>query len=70
MKLIADNTKTSKGLTYLNLISIALLILFLILIPALSIVFTAISNRLIYWLTLVFLVLNCGFYIAPVHYKA
>ena len=69
MKAIAAHTKTSQGLTYLNLISIATMIVFLILIPAITVFVNVISYRLIYFLSIAFLVLNCGFYIAPMNIK-
>ena len=62
-------TKTSKGLTYLNLLSILAMVVFIILMPIINTFFETISSRLIYALSIIFIVFNLAFYIAPQHYK-
>ena len=70
MKAIEAQTKTSQGLTYLNLISIATMIVMLILVPLITTLFDVISSRVIYFVSIAFLVLNCGFYVVPMNIKS
>lgn len=69
MKTVMGQTKTSKGLTYLNLLSILAMVVFIILMPIINTFFETINSRLIYALSIIFIIFNLAFYIAPQHYK-
>ena len=57
-------------MTYLNLISIAVMIVMLILVPIVTAFFDVVASRIIYFVSIAFLVLNCGFYVVPMNLKA
>ncbi len=64
------NTKTAKGLTYLNLMSILAEVVFMfVLIPVLNVFFELIASRIIFILSIIFVVFNGLFYCLPQHYK-
>ena len=69
MKTIFGQTKTAKGLTYLNLASILAMIVFLVLLPILNLFAPVISSRLIYIFSIIFIVFNIGFFVVPQHLK-
>ncbi len=64
------NTKTAKGLTYLNLMSILAEVVFMfVLIPVLNVFFELIASRIIFILSIIFVVFNSLFYCLPQQYK-
>ena len=70
MKGIMANTKTAKGLTYLNLISLAAEIAFMfILIPVLNVFFEVVASRIIFILSIIFVIFNGLFYCLPQNLK-
>ena len=69
MKTVMGQTKTAKGLTYLNLISIVAMIVFIILLPIVNTFVAAINSRIIYALSVIFIVFNLAFYVVPQHLK-
>ena len=69
MKTVMGQTKTAKGLTYLNLLSILAMVVFIILLPIINTFFETINSRLIYALSIIFIVFNVAFYIVPQHLK-
>ena len=65
------DTKTAKGLTYLNLGALLLEVVFMfVLIPIFNAFFEMIQSRIIFILSIIFVVFNAFFYCAPVKYKA
>ena len=62
-------TKTAKGLTHLNLLSILAMVVFIILLPIIDNFLQTIKSRLIYALSVLFIIFNLAFYIAPQRYK-
>ena len=69
MKTVMGQTKTAKGLTYLNLLSILAMVVFIILLPIINTFAETINSRLIYALSIIFIVFNLAFYIVPQHLK-
>jgi hypothetical protein len=66
MKSLQINTATTKGLTTLNILSIVACIILYILIPVLNVFAEVISSRPIYIISIIMVILNCFFYLAPV----
>ena len=64
------NTKTAKGLTYLNLLSMAAEIVFMfILIPVFNVFFEVVASRIIFILSIIFVIFNGLFYCVPQNLK-
>ncbi len=66
MKALQINTATTKGLTTLNILSIVACIVLYILIPVLNVFAEVISSRPAYIMSIILVILNCFFYLAPV----
>ena len=70
MKGLMANTKTAKGLTYLNLMSMAAEIVFMfILIPVFNVFFEVVASRIIFVLSIIFVIFNGLFYCVPQNLK-
>ena len=64
------NTQTAKGLTYLNLISILTEVVFMfVLLPAINVFFEVVASRIIFILSIIFVIFNGLFYCVPQQVK-
>ena len=65
------DTSTAKGLTYLNLGALALEVVFMfVLIPVFNVFFDIVASRIIFILSIIFVIFNALFYCAPTSLKA